>query len=62
MTNLERIKSLDGYDMARLLDDFNANGACKYCIYECCYSDECLSHSVDCASGLYKWLMQETKE
>ena len=62
MTNLDRIHSFGGYDMAKLLNDFDTNGACHYCVYGCCHSDDALAHNVDCRSGLYTWLMLEAKE
>lgn len=62
MTNLERIKSLDGYDMSRFLSGFN----CARCAYGFSYSGEdiydCSATKTDCASGIYKWLMQEVEE
>lgn len=62
MTNLEWIKSLDNYGMAKFLNDFKSRGACNYCIYGPSYLDECLSHDVDCVTGIRRWFKVDAKD
>ena len=60
MTNFERIKSMDAYDMAKFLNEFSEK-ECDHCAFGA-PCGECDDYSDDCASGYYKWLMQEVDE
>ena len=60
ITNLEKIKSLDADEMSKFLDDFRKKNKCCYCGYK--NNGMCPGLWNDCASGLYKWLMQEVSD
>mgnify|MGYP004498449301 CR=1 FL=1 len=57
MTNFERIKEMDAYEMAILLDEVKNNPCLK-----CGLADSdgtCGSLHANCTHGFYKWLMRE---
>ncbi len=60
MTNFEKIKGMDSYDMATFMKDFSVN-QCEHCGFSDTYK-KCNNDLEICALGHHKWLMQEIDE
>lgn len=63
MTNFERIKMMDAYDMAEFLEHIY-DEPCRCCGLTDKKRDDCARGVANfrCSSGRYKWLMQEAVE